>query len=148
MEVPMIKDLRLIDPSMGIAGGSFKSTIFKNDGTDELSICLRNLSLADYAEKCIGHFNSMPDDMVDEICSSIVKCCEQGGINKDFELPKIKKSKDILEYCWFFELTVDIPQNDEVSYLVEGEGDWGEIIGIVIKNGHPCYVGSNYGEYL
>lgn len=144
----MIKDLRLIAPSMGIAGGSFKSKIFKNDGTDELSVCLRNLSLADHAEKCIEHFNSMPDDMVDEICRSIVKCCQQGGINENFELPEIKKAKDILKYCWFYELTVNTPENDEISYLVEGEGDWGEIIGIVIKNSTLAYVGDDYEEYL
>lgn len=144
----MIKDLRIIDPPMGIAGGSFKSKIFKNDSTDELSICLRNLSLADYAEKCIEHFNFMHENMVDEICRGIIKCCEQGGISEDFELPEIEKAKDILEYCWFFELTVDIPENDEISYLVEGEGDWGEIIGIVIKNGSLAYVGADYEEYL
>lgn len=148
----MIKDLRLIDPPMGIAGGSFKSKIFKNDGTDELSVCLRNLSLADYAEKCIEHFNAMPDDMVDEICRGIIKCCQQGGTNKNFEFPEIKKTKDILDYCWFHELTVNTPENDKISYLVEGAyfmmKGWGEIIGIVIKNGQLCYVGTNYGKYF
>lgn len=134
----MIKDLRIIDSSMGIAGGSFKSKIFRNDGTDEISVCLKNLSLAGYAEKCIEHFNSMPDDMVDKICRSIAECS-----TKEYE-----NIRDILEYCLFFELFVDIPENDEISYLAEGEDDRGEIIGIVVKNSKPVYVGDDYEKYL
>lgn len=93
----------------------------------------------------------MSDDMVDEICRGVVKCCEKGSISKNFELPEIKKAKDILDYCWFHELTVNTPENDEISYLVEGAyfmGGWGEIIGIVIKNGKLRYVGTNYGKYF
>lgn len=143
----MIKDLRLIDPSMGIAGGSFKSKIFKNENNDELSVCLRNLSLADYAEKCIEHFNSMTDDMIDEICHGLIESCHLSDY-EEFELPELENVRDILKYCWFVELIVNIPENAELSYLVEGEGDWGEIIGIVIKDGNPAYVGADYEEYL
>ncbi len=136
----MIKDLRLIDPPMGIAGGSFKSKIFKNENSDELSVCLRNLSLADYAEKCIEHFNSMPDDMIDEICQGLIESCTE-----DYKLENVR---DILKYCWFFELIVDIHESDSISYFVEGAGDWGKIIGIVIKNSALAYVGVDYAKYL
>ncbi len=134
----MIKDLRIIDSSMGIAGGSFKSRIFRNDGTDEISVCLKNLSLADYAEKCIEHFNSMPDDMIDKICRSIA----------EYSTKEYENIRDILEYCPVFELVVDTPENDEINYLAEGADDRGEIIGIVVKNSRLVYVGVDYGDYL
>lgn len=143
----MIKDLRLIDPSMGIAGGSFKSKIFKNENNDELSVCLRNLSLADYAEKCIEHFNSMTDDMIDEICHGLIESCHLSDY-EEFELPELKNVRDILEYCWFTSMAVDVPKDDKISYVIEGEGDWGEVVGFVIKDGNLAYVGTDYEESL
>lgn len=136
----MIKDLRIIDAPMGIAGGSFRSKIFRNENTDKISVCLRNLSLADYAERCVEHFNSLPDNVIDEICHGLIESCT--------EEYKIENVRDILKYCWFFELIVDIPESDSISYFVEGAGDWGKIIGIVIKNSTLTYVGVDYTEYL
>lgn len=131
---------------MGIAGGSFKSKIFKNDGTDEISVCMRNLSLADHAEKCIEHFNSLSDEVIDEICHRLIESYNLS--DKYFELPELQNIREILDYCCFFELIVDIPENNGISYFVEGTINWNEMIGIVIKNGSLIYVGVDYEEYL
>lgn len=144
--LPMINDIIVVDDE-GTLEGSFTSEIFPNDETQEMTVYIRNKSLMDYAEKCINHFNSMPDEMIDEICHGLIESCHLSDYD-DFELPELENVRDILDYCWFTTLSVDNPENDGISYTVEGEGDWGEIVGIVIKNGSLAYVGQDYEEYL
>ncbi|MDE7364826.1 MAG: hypothetical protein K2N27_08115 [Ruminococcus sp.] len=144
----LIKNLEKIAPDEDIMEGDFKSLIFKGeDDNDELSIYLRNPSLVGYAEKCIRHFNSLSDDMIDEICHGLIESCHLSD-DEEFELPELENVRDILEYCWFSSMTVDVPEDDEISYLIEGEGDWGEAVGFVIKNSTLAYVGDDYEEYL
>ena len=38
--------------------------------------------------------------------------------------------------------------DDEIAYAVEGEGEWGENIGFVIKNDSVVYVGADYLEHM
>lgn len=35
-----------------------------------------------------------------------------------------------------------------MAYVVEGEGDWGEVIGFVVKNDKVIYVGIDYLDYM
>lgn len=100
--------------------------------------------MVETAEKCVEAFNSLPQDTITEICKEIIVCAEQGGIAEDFELPELEKPTDILEYCWFIALYA----LGENSYIVEGEGDWGEVIGFVIKNGRLIYTGVDYTDYM
>ncbi len=144
----MIENLKPFAPGEKIMEGTFISRIFKNDGDDRLSVLFDDDTIKEYAEKCIEHFNNMPDEMVDLICSGIIKCAEAGGLDEEFELPEIENVRDILEYCWFTTMTVDISENDGISYVIEGEGDWGEVVGFVIKNGNLAYVGDEFEEYL
>lgn len=137
----IIKNIIVVDDE-GTIEGTFTSEIFPNDETQEMTVYIRNNSLMDYAEECINHFNNMPDDMIDEICRRIIKNLQLNGA--DFELPEFENVRDILNYCWFTTLTVDNPENDGISYTVEGEGEWGEVVGFVIKNGNVSYVGENY----
>ena len=37
---------------------------------------------------------------------------------------------------------------DELAYVVEGEGDWGEVIGFAVKNDEIIYVGTDYFDYM
>lgn len=37
---------------------------------------------------------------------------------------------------------------DEVGYVVEGEGDWGEPVGFAVKGDRVTYVGSDYLEAM
>lgn len=141
----IIKDIIVVD-KRGTLEGSFTSEIFPNDETQKMTVYIRNKSLMDYAEKCINHFNSMPDDMPDEICLRILKNLQFNGA--DFDLAEFENVRDILDYCWFTALSVDKPENDGISYTIEGEGDWGEVVGFVIKNGILAYVGQDYEEYL
>lgn len=136
----LIKNLEKIAPDEEIFEGTFTSKVFMNDNTDELVICLRNGDITDYAEKCIEHFNSLPDDVIDQICEGIIESCEE-----EYDL---ESARDILEYCWFTSMAVDIPEDDGISYVIEGEGDWGEVVGFVIKDGTLAYVGVDYEEYL
>ena len=56
---------------------------------------------------------------------------------------------NLLNYCWFMALYVDMKSiGDEIAYAVEGEGEWGENIGFVIKNDSVVYVGADYLEHM
>lgn len=129
--------------------GRFKSSFFSDDsGSPDLYIYIENASLADHAEKCVESFNDLSDKVIIEICKGIYKCAEQGGENEDFELPRLDNVRDILEYCWFTAVYVRTPEDDgDVSYIVEGEGDWGEVVGFVIENDRVAYVGTDYFDY-
>lgn len=136
----MIENLQKIAPDEEILEGTFTSSFFRNDGDNELVVCIRNGEIIDYAKKCIEHFNSLPDDVIDEICEGIIESCE-----KEYDLISVR---DILDYCWFYDMTVDVPEGDGISYVIGGEGDWGEVVGFAIKDGSLVYVGADYEEYL
>ena len=143
----MIKNLEKIAPDEEILEGDFISTFFQNEDCNELSVYIKNGDIIDYAEKCVEHFNSLPDDVIDEICHGLIESCHLS--DEDFELPELKDVREILDYCWFFELDVDEPENDDsISYVVGGEGEWGEVVGFVIKDNKLVYVGMDYEEYL
>ncbi len=139
----MIENLKYDE---GIIEGTFKSTIFKNDDSDELFAEINDESAVDYAQECVEHFNSMSDSMVDEICRYIIKSCENGGLSEDFELPELENVRDILKYCWFTTMYIDVPDGDEIAYIVEGEGEWGECIGFVIRGNRVLYIGSDFNH--
>ncbi|MDE5854833.1 MAG: hypothetical protein K2H19_07205 [Ruminococcus sp.] len=142
----IIKNLELIAPDEEIMEGTFISNFFHNEDVNELSVCIRNGEIIDYAEKCIEHFNSLSDDIIDEICHGLIESCHLS--DEDFELPELENVRKILEYCWFTSMAVDVPEDNRISYVIEGEGDWGEVVGFVIKNGSLAYVGVDYEEYL
>lgn len=154
----MIEDLHKAFDDMELSGriiecrvieGTFESRIFKNENDNKLSIILENDNLIEYAEKCIEHFNSLSSDMINLICKNIIKCYQKfGGINKDFTLPNLENPRDILKYCWFTTMFVDIPEPEpfklcfeEIAYTISGEGDWEECIGFTIKGDRVLYVG-------
>ena len=114
----------------GIGEGTFLSKVFLNDGSNELIVYIENESAVKYAEQCVEHFNSMNDEMIDYICKGILECAKQDGFDEETE---IESTRDILKYCWFVALYIDVPINDKIAYRVEGEGDWGECIGFIIK---------------
>ena len=130
--------------------GVFKSIFFLNDeNQQDLSIYIENSSIADYAEKCVESLNSLPETIINKICKKIIKCAKKGGISEDFKLPKLEKATDILKYCWFTTVYVSIPKSESsISYIVEGEGEWGEVIGFVIKNNRLIYVGIDYFDHM
>lgn len=143
MKRELIKNLSANLPDGSILEGTFTSRIFRNENSAEMLIYFNSL---DYAEDCIEHFNSLSDDVIDEICHGLIESCHLS--DEDFELPELENVRDILEYCWFTSMTVDVPEDDGISYVIEGEGDWGEVVGFVIKNGILAYVGVDYEEYL
>lgn len=140
----MIENLSLFAPGEEIMEGTFRSRIFKDDGDDRLLVYFDSITIKDYAEKCIEHFNNMSDEMIDLICSGIIKCAEVGGVNEEFELPEIENVRDILKYSWFTSLFIDIPKGDEVAYTVSGEGEWGEAIDVVVRGNKVLYVGYDF----
>ena len=67
------------------------------------------------------------------------------GKNGETGLPPLFVPRDILKYCWFTTVYVNAPKDGgAVSYIVEGEGDWGESVGFVIENDKLTYVGADY----
>lgn len=142
----LIKNPEEYAPDEEILEGNFISRIFINEDGNELFVYIRNSNIIDYAEKCIEHFNSLSDDLIDEICHGLIESCHLS--DEDFELPELENVREILEYCWFTSMIVDVPEDDGISYVIGGEGDWGEIVGFVIKNGTLAYVGDEFEEYL
>lgn len=138
-----------IDKNAESCEGNFESNFFRNDENGKtLWICIENSDILEYAEKCVESFNNLSDSVITEICKGIVDCAKSGGINEDFELPTFENPIDILNYCWFTTLRVSVPDDEnQISYVVEGEGDWGEVVGFVIKNNKLVYVGVDYDDY-
>ena len=127
--------------SDGVGEGIFKSEFFRDDmGSDEFIVYLKDESFLDYAEECIQHFNHMSKSMIDTICKKIIAYVRE---NEDFELPALEKSADILHYCWFGSIEVGYTKH-KISYIIQGEGDWGDCLEVVIKGGQPVYVGAEY----
>ncbi|WP_294472164.1 DUF6985 domain-containing protein [uncultured Ruminococcus sp.] len=110
-----------------------------------ISIYIESSELTDHAEKCVASLNSLPDETIDDICRGLIKSAGEGGLDEEFELPELDDVRDILNFCWFTAVYVSKPEDDSiVSYAVEGEGDWGEVVGFVIKDGKAVYVGTDY----
>lgn len=129
--------------------GHFKSSFFRNDeNTDEFIIYANsdNTDFKECAEKCAEAFNHLSDTVINEICNGLIGCAEENG---EFELPSLGNPAEILNYCWFVALYVDMESIDgEIAYAVEGEGEWGENIGFVINNNRVVYVGTDYLSYM
>lgn len=143
----LIKNLEEIAPEEELLEGTFISNIFSSEDGNELSIIIQNSGIIDYAEKCVEHFNSLSDDIIDEICHGLIESCHLS--DEDFELPELENVREILEYCWFTAMSViEVPEEYGIAYVIEGEGDWGETFGFVIKNGSLVYKGIDYNEYL
>ncbi|MDE6539995.1 MAG: hypothetical protein K2K66_07375 [Ruminococcus sp.] len=122
--------------------GEFKSRIFKDykSDYDYITIYLTDKTI-EYSEKCVEHFNNMHDEMIDAICKGVIK-----SSTKEYELENVR---DILKhFCFDVMYTLD-SESDEISYIVEGVGDWGKKkTGIVIKNSSLAYVGIDYEEFI
>lgn len=134
----------------GVCEGSFKSSFFRDDEDgDELSIGVQSPALMECAEKCVEAFNNLTEPEIREICVKIIACAKEGGIADDFEMPPLEDELDILKYCWFTTLYVNmLSKKDEIAYVVEGEGDWGECIGFAVQNNKVVYVGVDYFDYM
>ena len=114
-----------------------------------MGVYVQSPGLTDCAEKCVEAFNSLAESELNEICSRIIDCARENVINEEFELPVMDNVFDILNYCWFTAVYVNmLSSEDEIAYVVEGEGDWGEVIGFAVKNDKVIYVGTDYFEYM
>lgn len=134
----------------GVCEGGFISNFFRDDENgDELSVYVQSPNLTECAEKCVEAFNNLTDSEINEICKKIISCVKKSGINEEFELPDLDSALDILNYCWFTSLYVNmLSKEDEIAYVVAGEGDWGEVIGFAVKNNKVIYVGIDYFDYM
>lgn len=126
--------------------GRFKSRFFRNeDHQKDLLIYIEHSSAAGYAKKCVKSLNSLPESTVTAICEGIVQSAKQGGLNEKWELPALERATDILQYCWFTAVYVNVPDDENnINYIVEGEGEWGEAVGFVIRQNQLAYVGQDY----
>lgn len=129
----MIENLKYLVSDIKVMKGFFRSRIFKNGGNDTLAVCLPNDTIKDYAEKCVEHFNNMPDVMINVICKAIIK-----NSAKDYSL---ENSRDILKYCEFTQIRLYIPENDEVAYTADGINNHGEDISFIVRGNKVLYVG-------
>ncbi len=129
----------------GTGEGIFKSKFFRNDhGKEEFLIYIFNSSYEKYAERCVKHFNQLSEEIINVICHHIILSAKQHQ-SGNFTLPELKQNTDILNYCFFQAMIVSIPGDDaKASYIIQGCGDWGEMIGFVVTENILTYVGKNY----
>lgn len=137
----------------GICIGVFKSKFFRDDeGGDDFEVGLQGPDLTECAEKCVEAFNNLSESKISEICEKIINYVKEGDTyveEGEFELPEMENPLDILNYCWFTMLYVNmLSKEDETAYVVEGEGEWGEGFGFVMENDKVVYVGVNYFDYM
>ena len=132
--------------------GRFKSSFFRDDENNDELIVYADSGFSYFvecAEKCVEAFNDLSEIAINEICEKLIACVSEGGINEEFELPTLNNVRDILKYCWFVALYVDMAsRDDEIAYAVEGEGEWGENIGFVIHKDQVKYVGTDYLDHM
>jgi len=143
----MIDWLQLED---GYCEGIFKSAFFHDDeDDDELCVYVKSPDLAECAEKCVEAFNHLTKPQINEICTKIISCVKESGVKAEFELPAPDHAPDILNYCWFTALYVNmLREEDEIAYVVDGEWEWGDVIGFAVKNNEVIYVGPDYLDYM
>lgn len=127
--------------------GTFLSSYFRNsDNNPEMEICIDNACVADYAEKCVFSFNHLTASDISKICKGILDC--SGRQNTRWKLNSFLWRRNpvaILDHCYFSSVYVNIPDDkNQISYIVEGEGEWEDVIGFVIHDGHLVYVGTDY----
>lgn len=134
----------------GYCEGSFISEFFCDDENgNELFVYTKNPELSECAEKCVHAFNSLSESEIKKICENIINSIKESGRDEYIDLAILENSLDILNYCWFVSLYVNmLSQEDEIAYVVEGEGEWGDLIGFVVNNGKILYVGENYFDYM
>ena len=134
----------------GYCEGSFISAFFRDDeNCNELVVCAKSPKLSECAEKCVEAFNSLSESEIKKICENIIISIKESGKDSYFDLSILDNPLDILNYCWFVTLYVDmLSLEDEIAYVMEGEGEWGSLIGFVINNGRIVYVGENYLDYI
>lgn len=122
--------------------GSFKSEVFRDDeGGDILNVAFGRPELSECAERCVESFNSLTEEQIDEICAGIA---ESAGREYAADNPR-----EILKSCWFTTLYVNMrTPEDEIAYVAEGEGDWGDAIGFAVEGGEVTYVGTDYFECM
>ena len=132
--------------------GSFKikSKFFRHDENgDVLNVGCKSSDLMECAEKCVEAFNNLAESEINQICKEIINYVVESNKYEDYELPALENPLDILNYCWFTTLYVNmLSQEDEIAYVVEGEGEWGDVIGFVVNNNKIIYVGTDYFDYM
>ena len=135
----------------GFCEGPFESSFFHDEDEygNEVSVCVKSPDLIQCAEKCVEAFNHLTESEINEICQGIISCAEDGCTDESFELPSLDNALDILNYCWFSMLYVNmLSTEDEIAYVVEGEGEWGDGIGFAVKGNKVIYVGVDYFDYM
>ena len=132
--------------------GEFNGEVFHNEDGEGMFVYAHSDTpdFMDCAEKCVEAFNNLSEPMINEICKKLIDCAKKGGgLNEEFRLPTLDNPLDILNYCWFGVLYVDMKsKDDEIAYAIEGEGEWGQNIGFYISNDRVVYVGVDYLNYM
>lgn len=127
--------------------GSFESPFFRNDENGpEFCVSVNGPEQAECAEQCVEAFQHLSEAVIEEICEKLMVCAKEAGI----VFPVPENRLDVLKVCWFMALYVDMAhKEEEIAYVVEGEGAWGEAIGFVMRGDKVVYVGGEaYFDYM
>lgn len=134
----------------GFCEGVFESNFFCDDeGGNELSVMAKSPDLSECAEKCVEAFNNLSESEISKICKLIIEHIKENDMNEEVDLNSLDDELDILNYCWFTTMYVNmLSTQDEIAYVIEGEGDWGDVIGFAVNKDKVIYVGIEYFDYM
>ena len=121
---------------------TFKSGVFRNRG-GESRIEIYFDEEWDFAAKCAEHIRTMPDDMIEKICSGILN---QYNNQTERTLPGLEKTTDILQYCFFEDADVYYNDDEIPAYILRGTTEWGSRLYITVKGSKILFVGSGQTE--
>ena len=132
--------------------GKAVSTLFRRD----ISVYIYSGADKEYAEKCLRDFNSMPDELISDICRAAIKFCFS-SMNRWAEIDKredVEKAlpivlspdmpeRDILKCIKPLTLSVRESEDGQVGWQVEFDCGWETEKGmeIVVLGGKLIYLG-------
>ncbi len=122
----MIKNIQKRDDMFNV--GVIESKLFN----EEIEVWIENTVEMDYAEKCVEHFQSLKDKVIDKICerTSDYHMFMLDEWDEDFvdeineKVPSDVSGRDILKYIENPKVFILPPEGDGIGYVVEGDCAW------------------------
>ena len=149
-----IRDLKKEENGMGgFLEGKFDSLLFKCEATIEISV--DEGTTEEYAEKCVQHFNSLNNEMIEKIKEWVNKfyLYTLDEIDEEFaeeikeNMLDYKGKENILEYLSNLHMYVFYPKDDRIGYNIECDCPWEpeQQCSIIIRENEVLYIGPSEG---
>jgi hypothetical protein len=125
--------------------GIFFSKIFNKD----IRVAIDEDSSVEFAESCIDYFNSLSENIVDDVCAASIRYCNDFLEAIGQEAKIFKSERDVLQLVYPSSLIVPYPEQGEKPVVrMELNCEWEVEHGmeIIIRDGQLLYLGAFNGE--